>query len=685
MSSWTAKLPLAELSIDTIRTLSMDGVQRANSGHPGTPMALAPLAYLLWSEEMRYDSQAPDWIDRDRFVLSAGHASMLLYSMLHLAGYDVSMEDLKSFRQWGSKTAGHPERGMALGIEVTTGPLGQGISNAVGLAMAEEVLACRFNRPGHPVVDHYTWVICSDGDLMEGISYEVGSLAGHLGLGKLICFYDDNKITITGSTHLAFTEDVSARFDAMGWQTLSVADINDLDALRDAIQKAKADQNRPTLISVRSVIGFGSPHRAGKKEAHGEPLGADEVRATKAVYGWPENESFLVPTEVRAHLSEKVRERAKAHEDWKRRRVAYGAEHPDLAAELDRVFSGGLPSGWTEACLGVEVLEKPEATRSSSARVLQELASAVPELIGGSADLDPSTKTNLKSSGNFSRDDRSGRNVQYGIREHGMGAIVNGMAAHGGLRPFGATFFIFSDYLRPTLRIAALSHLPSIFVFTHDSIGLGEDGPTHQPIEQLASLRAIPGVHVLRPADTRETAEAWRAALDRIDGPTLLVLTRQNLPNLDRSRMGLGGEDGAFRGGYVLREATKMSPVNSAGSSGGSLQSFVTLLATGSEVHVAMEAALQLEASGIATRVVSLPCWGRFEAQDPEYQRSVLGPAGVRVSIEAGTTFGWERYVGDRGRAIGIDRFGASAPGERNMEEFGFTAENVVRTVKELL
>ncbi|MEZ4647231.1 MAG: transketolase [Candidatus Eisenbacteria bacterium] len=674
--SWTAAMPLTELAVNTIRTLSMDGVQAANSGHPGTPMALAPLTYLLWTEEMRYDPKHPDWPDRDRFVLSAGHASMLLYSMLHLSGYDLSLDELKSFRQWGSRTAGHPERGMIPGVEVTTGPLGQGISNAVGLAVAEQMLAARFNRPASAVMDHRTWVICSDGDLMEGVAYEACSLAGHLGLGKLICFYDDNKISIAGSTDLAFTEDVPARFDSMGWQTLSVHDINDLDALRAAIREAKADTSRPTLISVRSVIGFGSPHRAGTKEAHGEPLGVDEVKATKRIYGWPEDETFLVPDEVKALFAEKVEERARSRAEWTSLKERYAGEHPNDAAELNRVFSRELPQDWLSACLGVEDAGKPEATRSSSGRILQALAASIPELVGGSADLDPSTKTYLKTSTNFSKEDRTGRNIQFGIREHGMGSIVNGMAAHGGLRPFGSTFFVFSDYLRPVLRLAALSHLPSVFVFTHDSIGLGEDGPTHQPIEHLASLRAIPGLHVHRPADTRETAECWRAVIERQDGPAVLVLSRQNLPTLERGHAGLGQEDGAYRGGYVLRESTP--------SAGGGAT--VTLIATGSEVEVAMAAAAQLEAAGTSARVVSMPCWERFEEQDPTYRRSVLGPDdGVRVSIEAASTFGWCRYLGGRGRAIGIDHFGASAPGPRNMEEFGFRPEHVVQTVKELL
>ncbi len=669
--SWTAALSVEELSIHTIRTLSMDGVQKAESGHPGTPMALAPLTYLLFAEAMRYDPKAPDWADRDRFVLSAGHASMLIYSSLHLAGYDLSLQDLKDFRQWGSKTAGHPERGVVPGIEVTTGPLGQGISNAVGLAVAEQMLAQRFNRPGHEVVDHHTYVICSDGDLMEGVAYEACSLAGHLGLGKLICFYDDNEISIAGSTDLAFTENVQQRFDSSGWQTLRVEDINDLDALRSVLAEAKADTQRPTMILTRSVIGYGSPHKAGTAGAHGEPLGEKEVEATKKAYGWPEDATFLVPDEVRAHFAAKTTERAASHAEWKSGWSGYAQEHADLAREFERGQSGELPENWLRAFRDHDFPEKAEATRASSGSIIQSLADAVPELVGGSADLDPSTKTFIKSSTNFSRDDRSGRNIQYGVREHGMGAICNGMMAHGGLRPFCSTFFVFSDYMRPTIRLASLSHLGSIFVFTHDSIGLGEDGPTHQPIEHLASLRAIPGVHTFRPADAKETAEAWEIALRRKTGPTILVLSRQGLPQQDRSGGGTGADKGALRGGYVLKEAKGAA---------------VTLIATGSEVKVAMEAAEALAAAGTAARVVSLPCWETFAEQDEAYRDSVLGGSGgLRVSIEAGSTFGWSQLVGSDGICIGSDRFGASAPGGTNMEKFGFTADNVVSCVKERL
>lgn len=672
MATSTTTERLDQLSIDTIRTLSMDAVQKANSGHPGTPMALAPLAYYLWGRQLRFDPRAPEWPDRDRFVLSNGHASMLLYAVLHLTGYDLSLDDLKQFRQWGSRTPGHPERGHTPGIEVTTGPLGQGFANAVGMAIAEQMLGARFNRPDHEIVNHYTFAICGDGCLMEGVSYEAASLAGHLRLGKLICYYDDNHISIAGSTQLAFTEDVAARFRAAGWHITRVEDVNDRAALAEATEEARAETIRPSLILVQSVIGYGSPNRAGTKEAHGEALGEDEVRLTKRAYGWPEEAKFLVPDEVRERFGEFAERGRAQHQAWKDRFAAYRAVYSKEAAEFERVMSRRLPSDWEAACR-LEVSDKPEATRSSGGRILQSLASAVPELIGGSADLDPSTKTFLKESPNFDLAHRDGRNIQYGVREHAMGSIVNGLAAHGGLRPFGATFFVFSDYMRPTIRLAALSHLPSIFVYTHDSIGLGEDGPTHEPIEHLASLRAMPNVHVIRPADARETSESWIAALGRTDGPTLLVLSRQNLPQLNRDRSTLGGEEGAIRGGYILQECAHGNPE-------------LVLLATGSEVSVAVEAANRLEVAGHRVRVVSLPCWELFERQDPNYRNAVLGPQALpRISIEAAATFGWERYLGSRGISIGVDRFGASAPGETVMKEFDLTPERVVSAAKELL
>jgi transketolase len=669
----TVEAHLDQLAIDTIRTLAMDAVQQANSGHPGTPMALAPLAYYLWGRQLRFDPEAPQWPDRDRFVLSNGHASMLLYAMLHLSGYDVSMEDLKQFRQWGSRTPGHPERGETPGVEVTTGPLGQGFANAVGMAIAEQMLAARFNRPDHEIVNHHTFVICGDGCLMEGVSNESASLAGHLHLGKLICYYDDNHISIAGSTRLAFSEDVAERFRGAGWHTTRVEDVNDVAALAEATEEARAETTRPSLILVQSVIGYGSPHRAGTKEAHGEPLGEEEVRLTKRVYGWPEEARFLVPEEVRERFRGLVDRARSQRTAWEARRASYRQAYPKEAAEFERVMSGQLPQGWESACRSLEIPDTPEATRSSGGRVLQEIAKLVPELVGGSADLDPSTKTFLKTSPNFDLLHREGRNIQYGVREHAMGAIVNGLAAHGGLRPFAATFFVFSDYMRPPLRLAALSRLPSIFVYTHDSIGLGEDGPTHEPIEHLASLRAMPHLHVIRPADARETAEAWMAALERTDGPTVLVLSRQNLPQLDRGRAALGAEEGALRGGYIVRECDGGDPE-------------LVLIATGSEVSLALEAAARLESDERRVRVVSLPCWEIFECQDATYREAVLGSSSTpRISIEAGATFGWERYLGARGVAIGVDRFGASAPGATVLRELGITAERAVSVAKELL
>ncbi|MFN8549107.1 MAG: transketolase [Candidatus Eisenbacteria bacterium] len=659
------------LSVDTIRTLSMDAVQAANSGHPGTAMALAPVIYEVWKDHFRFDPRQPDWADRDRFVLSNGHACVLLYSTLHLAGYDLPLDEIKRFRQWGSKAPGHPERLHTAGVEVTTGPLGQGIANAVGLAIAERMMAARFNQSGHTIVDHHTIAIAGDGCLMEGVSYEACSLAGHLKLGKLIVLYDDNKISIAGSTQLAFTEDVEARFKACGWQTIRVGDANDLGAIDRAMKEAKADRDRPTLILVRSIIGFGSPHRAGTKEAHGEPLGADEVKLTKRVYGWPEDEQFLVPDEVRSHLQGWV-ERGKAWTtEWRSRFDLYKRDHPELAAEFERVMGGELPRGWETSLDGFGADGKPEATRDSGSKAIQKLAAAIPEFVGGSADLDPSTKTFIAASINFDAEHRDGRNLQFGVREHGMGSLVNGIAAHGGIRPFGATFFVFSDYLRPVLRIAAISKLPSIFVFTHDSIALGEDGPTHQPIEHLAAIRAIPGVHIIRPADARETAEAWRAAVARNDGPTCLVLTRQKLPQLDRAAGGAGAAEGVARGGYVVREASGAK---------------ITFVASGSEVSAALAASDLLAKDGIGCRVVSLPCWELFQEQEPSYRASVLGDAnGIRISVEAASPMGWDRYTNPRGASIAMESFGASAPGEVNLEKFGFTPSAIAERARTIL
>ncbi|GAB4252963.1 MULTISPECIES: transketolase family protein [Deferrisoma] len=664
---------LDSLAVNTLRFLAVDAVERANSGHPGMPMGAAPMAYALWTRFLRFDPGAPDWPDRDRFVLSAGHGSMLLYGLLHLAGYPLTLDDLKSFRQWGSKTPGHPEFGHTPGVETTTGPLGQGFAAAVGMAIAERHLAARYNRPGFEVVDHHTYVIAGDGDLMEGVASEAASLAGHLGLGKLVVLYDDNRITIEGGTDLAFSEDVEARFRAYGWHTLSVEDGNDLARLEAALAEARAETERPSLIRVRTHIGFGSPGKQDSADAHGAPLGPEEVRRTKENLGWPLEPAFHVPEEARKPFAAAAARGREARRAWGERFEAYRREFPGLAAELERRWEGRLPEGWEEALPAFPADPKGVATRSAGGKVLNALAARIPELMGGSADLGPSTKTLLAGEKDFSRGTPDGRNLRFGIREFAMAAVLNGMANHGGFRPFGSTFFVFSDYLRPGLRLAALMGLPVVHVFTHDSIFVGEDGPTHQPVEHLASLRAMPNLVVLRPADANETAEAWRVALERTEGPTALVLTRQNVPVLDRTA--LAGAEGLRRGGYVLREA-------SAGPQGIRL----LLIATGSEVHLALGAAERLEAEGVPTRVVSLPSWELFEAQDPAYRAEVL-PPGVtaRVAVEAASAFGWERYVGPAGAVVGIDRFGASAPAQVLAEKFGFTVENVLRACREVL
>ncbi|MEJ2503600.1 MAG: transketolase, partial [Gemmatimonadota bacterium] len=637
----------AQLSIDTIRTLSMDGVQAANSGHPGTPMALAPLTYVIWRNHLRHDPSDPSWPDRDRFVLSAGHASMLLYSMLHLSGYDLPLQELRDFRQWGSKTPGHPEHGLTPGVETTTGPLGQGFSNAVGMAMAERHLAAVYNRPDHEIIDHHTYVVCSDGDLMEGVASEAASLAGHLKLGKLIAFWDDNRITIEGDTDLAFSEDVEARFAAYGWHTARVEDGNDLEAIDAAIRGAQQD-DRPSLIAVRTVIGYGSPAKAGTADAHGSPLGAEEVIATKRNLGWPTEEPFYVPDSVRSHMGEAREIGRDRHAAWRERWAAYAAAYPELAARLDAARAHALPDGWDAELPSWSADDKPMATRKASSAVLNALAGKVPWLVGGSADLAPSTNTIMDGAGHFQADSPAGRNLHYGVREHGMGAVMNGMALHGGVRPYGATFLIFSDYMRPAIRLAALMEQPTLYVFTHDSVGLGEDGPTHQPIEQLAALRAIPGLVDLRPADANETREAWRVALEHADGPVFLALTRQGLPHLDRER--LAPADGVRRGAYVLADAEGGDPE-------------VILIATGSEVQVAVEARDRLASEGVRARVVSMPSWTLFARQPRSYRDEVLPPAiRARVAVEAAGTFGWHRWVGSDGAVVGISRFGASAP-----------------------
>jgi transketolase len=662
---------LAQLAINTIRTLSIDAVQKANSGHPGLPLGAAPMAYVLWQKHLRHYPRNPAWPDRDRFVLSAGHGCMLHYALLHLTGYDVTLDDLKSFRQWGSKTPGHPEAFVTPGVEATTGPLGQGTANAVGLAMAERFLAHRYNRPGHTIVDHHTFALVSDGDLMEGISHEAASLAGHLKLGKLIYLYDDNKISLDGPTALAFSEDVARRYEAYGWQVLRVENGNeDLQAIDTAIAAAKSDSGRPSLILVRTTIAYGSPNKANTSEAHGSPLGSDEVKLTKKALGFDPEKSFFVPEEALAHLRSAVDRGAKAEAAWQQRFAAWAKAHPELAAEWTAALAGELPAGW-DAHLPAFAPKDTLATRQSSGKVINAVAAKVPWLLGGDADLSVSTNTYLAGQGDFDGQSGAGRNIRYGVREHAMGAIANGLAYHGGVRTFTATFFAFSDYMRPALRLSALNHLPVVFVFTHDSVGLGEDGPTHQPIEHLASLRAMPNMWVIRPGDANEVVEAWKLAMSRRDGPCALVLSRQAVPTLDRTRFAPAA--GLQRGGYVLSDAQ-----------GGPPQA--VLIATGSELSVALTAQEKLAAQGVRARVVSLPCWEAFEAQDRAYQDAVLPPdLPIRVSVEAGATFGWQKWVGTGGACVGLDRYGASAPGGTNLKELGLTADNVAAAVSRLL
>jgi transketolase len=653
-----------QLAVTTIRTLAMDAVQHANSGHPGAPMGLAPLGYILFTRHLSHDPVCPEWPDRDRFVLSAGHASMLQYALLHLTGYDLTLDDIKAFRQFESRTPGHPEQFMTPGVDTTTGPLGQGVGNAVGFALAERLLAARYNRPGHEIVDHRTWVIASDGDMMEGVASEASSFAGHLGLEKLVIFYDANSITLDGPADWSFSEDVTARYAAYGWRTMLVSDPNDLDELDRVMKEAATPDGRPTLVRVPSTIGYGAPNKANTAEAHGAPLGEDEVKAAKAFYGWDYPEPFTVPEEARRATDQRKRG-ADLRAEWTQRFEAYRQEHPDLAAEFERVMARRLPDGWDADLPHKEPGDK-EATRKSSGAVINALASRIPELLGGSADLSSSNNTTIKEAGAIERGDFTGRNINYGVREHAMGAIMNGLALHGGIRPFGGTFLIFTDYLRPALRLAALMGTAVVYVMTHDSIGLGEDGPTHQPIEHLAALRAVPELVVIRPADARETVGAWTEAIRRMDGPTLLALTRQNVPVLE-------GTDPASvaKGAYVVWEP---EPAEEAPR--------VVLCATGSEVHVALGAAEQLAGDGISARVVSMPSWELFEAQDSDYRASVLS-AGVPVlSVEAAATFGWSRWADAH---VGIDRFGASAPGAVNLEKFGFTPEAVAAAARRLV
>ncbi|MDD5263691.1 MAG: transketolase [Candidatus Bipolaricaulis sp.] len=678
----TQEHTLDERCVNALRFLSIDAIERANSGHPGLPLGAAPMAYVLWSRHLRYDPDDSAWPDRDRFVLSAGHGSALLYSLLHLFGHDLPLAELERFRQWGSRTPGHPESGLTPGVEVTTGPLGQGIANAVGLAIAERHLAAVFNRPAYSIVDHRTFALVGDGDLMEGVSYEAAALAGRLRLNKLVVLYDSNDICLAGSTSLSTSEDVAGRFRAAGWRVERVADGNDLEALDCALALAKAEDDRPTLIEVKTVIGYGAPTKQNTFGVHGSPLGAEEARKAKAALGWPETPSFYVPDEVRAHTASFARRAASARAEWARTFAAYRGAFAGLAAEFERRTRGELPPDWESVLPTFAADAKGLATRKASETVLQAASSVLPELVGGSADLNPSTLTALRGAGDFESDPAlagaqgsvgpfasyAGRNLHFGVREHAMGAIANGIAQHGGLIPYTATFLAFADYMRAPIRLAALSRYPTIFVFTHDSIGVGEDGPTHQPVEQLMSLRLIPGLVVLRPADANETAQAWRVALERRDGPTVLVLTRQNLPVLDRSQTRAAD---VRRGAYILWDSASAPQV--------------ILVATGSEVSLAMGAAKSLAAAGPRVRLVSMPSWELFERESVEYRDSVLPPAiSARVSVEAGRTLGWERYVGDRGVALGVDQFGASAPAGEVFEKLGLTVDAVVAAARRL-
>lgn len=662
---------LDKLCIDTVRTLSMDAVQKANSGHPGTPMALAPLGYALFTRHMKHDPADPQWADRDRFVLSCGHASMLLYSCLYLTGYGLTLDDLKQFRQWESKTPGHPEYHYTPGVETTTGPLGQGVGNAVGMAVAEAHMAATFNREGHAIVDHFTYFICSDGDLMEGISHEAASFAGHFKLGKLIGFYDDNRITIDGGTDLTFTDDTAMRFKAYGWQVLHIEDVNDLDAIDSVIAEAKRDLTRPTMVVTRTHIGFGSPKKQDTSAAHGEPLGAEEIVATKKALGWPKpEESFYVPEEALTHWREAKAKGAKAHAEWNGRHDAFVKAFGDEAKELMRRMTGELPQGWEKVVPDFTAENGNVASRQASNVVLNALVGVIPELMGGSADLTPSNGTAVKTWKNFAPGDYDKRYMHFGIREHGMGSIMNGMALHGGVIPFGGTFLIFSDYMRPAIRLASLMNQRVIFIYTHDSIGLGEDGPTHQPIEQLSALRAIPQVTVIRPADATETAEAWKVAVTHTSGPVCLVLTRQKLGYIDRTKF--ASAEGVKKGAYVLADAEGGKPD-------------VVLMSSGSEVGLVMQAREMLAKEGIKARVVSMASHELFAREGQSYIDSVL-PRGIpRVSIEAASPQSWYKWVGTDGVVIGIDRYGASAPFEKVYTELGITAEKVVEAAKGLV
>lgn len=660
---------LDQLCINTLRTLAMDAVQKAESGHPGMPMGAADLAYILWTRFLKHNPHDPRWPNRDRFVLSAGHGSMLLYSLLHLTGYDLPLEELKNFRQLGSRTPGHPEYGLTPGVETTTGPLGQGFGNGVGLAIAERFLAATFNRPEFPIFDHYTYAIISDGDLMEGISHEAASLAGHLGLDRLIYLYDDNEISIEGSTDIAFTEDVPGRFRAYGWH---VQEVNgyDLEAIEQAIRSAREEIERPSLIVCHTHIAYGAPNKQDEAAAHGAPLGDEEVRRTKEELNWPPEARFRIPEEALAHFRQAVEDGQQAQNEWKDLVEHYAEVYPDEAGLLEQLWKGELPNGWKGRLPAFSSDDKPIATRKASGAVLNAIADSLPTLIGGSADLAPSNKTRLKGYDDFQKETPAGRNLRFGVREHAMGGILNGMALHGELVPYGGTFLVFSDYMRPAVRLAALMELPVIYVWTHDSVWIGEDGPTHQPVEHLAGLRAIPHLQIIRPADANETAAAWRVALERRDGPTGIVLTRQSLPILERDESTVGDLE---QGAYVVRDAPVGAPD-------------VILLATGSEVHLALRAREMLAEEGVGARVVSMPSWERFEAQPASYKKEVLPPeVTARLAVEAASSLGWDRYVGSQGEVMGIDHFGASAPYRDLTEAFGFTSEAVAKRALEIV
>jgi transketolase len=683
MTTIMDKTSLDDLCINTIRILSADAVQQANSGHPGMPMGAAAMAFTLWDGFLKHNPKDPLWCDRDRFVLSAGHGSMLLYSLLHLTGYDLPLDELKRFRQWGSKTPGHPERGHTVGVEVATGPLGQGFSNGVGMAIAEAWLAARFNKPGHTIVDHHTYSICGDGDLMEGVTQEAASLAGHLRLGKIIYLYDQNYISLAGGTDMSFTEDVGKRFEAYGWHTVHVREGNDTSAISAAIREGQQETGKPTLILVHTHIGYGSPKKQDNFSAHGNPLGEDELVASKKALGWPTTDKFFLPEESVAHFRQAVDRGAKAQQEWQTRFEAYKQAFPKEAAEFEQLMSGKLPENFAADMPQWKPSDKPIATRAAGGEVMNALAKRVTNLMGGSADLNPSTNTALKGLGDFQPQEfagpgtmgavggawsYAGNNVAFGVREHAMGAAVNGMAAHGGLLPFSATFLVFSDYMKPAVRLGALSNLKAYYVFTHDSVAVGEDGPTHEPIEQLAGLRAIPNLNVMRPADANETAECWSYALQH-NGPTLFSLTRQNLPHLDRSK----AQGTVAQGAYVISDAEGGAPE-------------VILIGAGSEVSLCVKAQEKLEGYGVKARVVSMPSWNLFSAQDTAYRESIL-PKGLkkRVTVEAGSPMGWHRWAGDEGTVIGIDHYGASAPGDEVLKQFGFTAEHVTAEALKLL